>query len=60
MGLVYEKEGGIAKVGLDRPKEKNALDPQILMDMHGASPDAREGITARKEERKPNFPGRYS
>ncbi|MFH1079263.1 MAG: enoyl-CoA hydratase-related protein [Pseudomonadota bacterium] len=34
MGLVYEKEGNIAKVGLNRPKEKNALDSQILMDMH--------------------------
>lgn len=39
MGLVYEKEGSIAKVGLDRPKEKNALDPQILMDMHLAWQD---------------------
>jgi len=39
MGLVYEKEGRIAKVGLDRPKEKNALDPRILMDMHLAWQD---------------------
>ena len=36
MGLDYEKEGNIAKVGLNRPKEKNALDPQILMDLHRA------------------------
>jgi enoyl-CoA hydratase len=34
MGLNYEKEGHIAKVGLNRPNEKNALDPQILMDLH--------------------------
>lgn len=34
MGLNYEKEGHIAKVGLNRPQEKNALDPQILMDLH--------------------------
>jgi len=36
MGLNYEKEGHIAKVGLNRPKEKNALDPQILMDLRRA------------------------
>jgi enoyl-CoA hydratase len=34
MGLVYEKEGHIAKVGLDRPKERNALDPETLMDLY--------------------------
>jgi len=36
MGLNYEKEGHIVKVGLNRPKEKNALDPQILLDLHRA------------------------
>jgi enoyl-CoA hydratase len=36
MGLVYEKEGHIAKLGLNRPKERNALDPEILMDLHRA------------------------
>ncbi len=39
MGLNYEKEGHIAKVGLNRPKERNALDPQILMDLHEAWKD---------------------
>lgn len=39
MGLVYEKDGHIAKVGMNRPNEKNALDPQILMDMHLAWQD---------------------
>ncbi len=34
MALVYEKEGHIAKVGLNRPQEKNALDPDILMELH--------------------------
>lgn len=34
MSLVYEKEGHIAKVGLNRPHEKNALDPDILMKLH--------------------------
>ncbi len=34
MGLNFEKEGHIARVGLNRPKEKNALDPQLLMDLH--------------------------
>ena len=36
MGLVYEKEGHVAKVGLNRPEEKNALDPGILMELHHA------------------------
>jgi enoyl-CoA hydratase len=39
MGLNYEKEGHIAKVGLNRPNEKNALDPQILMELHEAWKD---------------------
>ena len=47
MGLVYEKEGKIAKVGLDRPKEKNALDPQILMDLHRAWLDINADDTIR-------------
>jgi len=34
MALMYEKEGHIAKVGLNRPEERNALDPEILMDLH--------------------------
>jgi enoyl-CoA hydratase len=34
MGLVYEKEGHVAKVGLDRPKERNALDPETLMGLY--------------------------
>ena len=39
MALVYEKEGHIAKVGLNRPEEKNALDPEILMELHCAWSD---------------------
>jgi enoyl-CoA hydratase/carnithine racemase len=39
MALVYEKEGYIAKVGLNRPEEKNALDPEILMDLHNTWKD---------------------
>jgi enoyl-CoA hydratase len=42
MGLVYEKEGHIAKVGLNRPEEKNALDPGILMDLHRAWTDVNQ------------------
>ena len=34
MGLVYEKDGHIAKVGLNRPKERNALDPEIMLELH--------------------------
>ena len=36
MGLVYEKDGHIAKVGLNRPKERNALDPEIMLELHRA------------------------
>lgn len=36
MTLVYEKEGHIVKVGMNRPKEKNALDPAILMELYRA------------------------
>jgi enoyl-CoA hydratase len=39
MSLNYEKQGHVAKVGLNRPSEKNALDPQILMDLHAAWQD---------------------
>jgi enoyl-CoA hydratase len=39
MGLNYEKQGHVAKVGLNRPEQRNALDPQILMDLHGAWKD---------------------
>ena len=36
MSLEFRKEGHVARVGLNRPKEKNALDPQVLMDLHRA------------------------
>jgi enoyl-CoA hydratase len=39
MGLSYEKEGHIARVGLNRPQERNALDPEILLDLHRAWAD---------------------
>ncbi|MHB9097252.1 MAG: enoyl-CoA hydratase/isomerase family protein [Syntrophales bacterium] len=46
MGLNYRKDGHIARVGLNRPKEKNALDAQLLMDLHRAWQEinADEGI----------------
>ena len=31
MGLNYEKERHIVKVGMNRPKERNAPDSQILL-----------------------------
>lgn len=34
MALVYEEEGYIARVGMNRPTERNALDPGILMELH--------------------------
>jgi enoyl-CoA hydratase len=36
MALVFEKEGYVAKVGLNRPEAKNALDAGILMELHRA------------------------
>jgi enoyl-CoA hydratase len=47
MALVYKKEGPIAKVGLNRPQERNALDPQILMDMHRAWQDINQDDSIR-------------
>jgi len=47
MGLIYEKEGPIAKVGMDRPQEKNALDPQIMLDLHRAWQDISADDTLR-------------
>ena len=39
MSLVYEKQGHIAKLGLNRPKQLNALDPGILLELHKAWKD---------------------
>lgn len=39
MNLVFEKVGNIAKVGMNRPQQKNALDAGILMDLHHAWQD---------------------
>lgn len=36
MSLIYEKLGHIARVGLNRPKQLNALDPDILLALHNA------------------------
>jgi enoyl-CoA hydratase len=47
MALIYEKEGHIAKVGLYRPEQKNALDPGILFELHGAWKDINEDSTIR-------------
>ena len=47
MGLVYEKEGHIAKVGLNRPKERNALDPDILMALYRTWMDINKDETIR-------------
>ncbi|MGV8080904.1 MAG: enoyl-CoA hydratase/isomerase family protein [Syntrophales bacterium] len=45
--LVYEKEGAIAKVGLNRPKGKNALDPGILLDLHRTWEDINQDASIR-------------
>ncbi|HOK06954.1 MAG TPA: enoyl-CoA hydratase-related protein [Syntrophales bacterium] len=47
MALDFVKEGHIAKVGLNRPQEKNALDPDILLDLHRAWLDINADDTIR-------------
>jgi enoyl-CoA hydratase len=42
MNLIYEKVGHIAKIGLNRPKQLNALDPGILLDLHNTWKDVNE------------------
>jgi enoyl-CoA hydratase len=45
--LVYEKKEMIATVGLNRPQEKNALDPDILMELHRVWEDINGDETIR-------------
>ena len=45
--LIYEKQGHIAKVGLNRPKQLNALDPGILLDLHDAWQDINDDPAIR-------------
>ncbi len=47
MALIYEKDGPVAKLGLNRPKERNALDPEILLDLHRAWKDVNGDDTIR-------------
>jgi len=46
-------------LGASHPIEANRLDTKGI-DILGVSPDAKEGITAFMEKRKPNFPGKVS
>jgi enoyl-CoA hydratase len=39
MELIYEKTGHVAKIGMNRPQQLNALDPGILLEMHKAWKD---------------------
>ena len=34
MGIIFDKEGYIAKVGIDNPESRNALGPDTLLDLH--------------------------
>ncbi|MDT8272004.1 MAG: enoyl-CoA hydratase/isomerase family protein [Desulfomonilia bacterium] len=47
MSLVYEKMGHIAKVGLNREKQLNALDPGILLELHKTWDDINEDRNIR-------------
>jgi enoyl-CoA hydratase len=47
MDLIFEKQGHIAKVGLNRPKQLNALDPDILMELHNAWKDIDQDSSIR-------------
>ena len=42
MGVVYEKEGHIATITLDRPDAMNSLDPEMLRDFSDACIDFRD------------------
>lgn len=45
--LIYEKHDHIAKVGLNRPKQLNALDPGILLELHETWKDINEDSSIR-------------
>jgi enoyl-CoA hydratase len=45
--LIYEKSDHVAKVGLNRPKQLNALDPGILMELYEAWKDINEDRSIR-------------
>jgi enoyl-CoA hydratase len=47
MNLIYEKVGHIAKIGLNRPQQLNALDPGILMDLHNTWKDINQDSNIR-------------
>lgn len=47
MSLIYEKDGHIAKVGLNRPKQLNALDPGILLELYNTWKDINDDSTVR-------------
>jgi len=47
MSLIYEKHGHIAKLGLNRPKQLNALDPGILMELLQAWRDVNQDSSIR-------------
>jgi len=47
MNLVYEKVGHVAKIGLNRPKQLNALDPGILLELHKTWIDINEDANIR-------------
>jgi enoyl-CoA hydratase len=45
--LIFEKHDHIAKVGLNRPKQLNALDPGILLELHEAWKEINEDPSIR-------------
>jgi len=40
--ILYQKQGGIAKITINRPEKRNAFRPQTVAEMHDALLDARE------------------
>lgn len=42
MNLIYEKDGAVAKVGLNREGAKNALNPELLHELHRVWQDINE------------------